>query len=68
MGQKNVMFDVQVVDPNWPVNDGWYKFPVAVTSGMQIGMDGKYVVVQETMLIRNRRHFLQLWKLWGQGA
>jgi hypothetical protein len=37
-----------------------------VTSGMQIGMDGKYVVVGETMVIRNRRHFIRLWEMWGK--
>jgi hypothetical protein len=62
---RRTQFDVVVVDPNYPVNDGWYKLPLAVTAGMQIGMDGKYVVVGETMVIRNRRHFLRLWEMWG---
>jgi hypothetical protein len=66
--KRKMMFDVVVVDPNFPVNDGWYKFPISVTSGMQIGMDGKYVVVGETMVIRNRRHFLSLWEMWGRPA
>lgn len=66
MVRRRTQFDVVVVDPNYPINDGWYKFPVAVTAGMQIGMDGKYVVVGETMIIRNRRHFMRLWEMWGK--
>jgi hypothetical protein len=58
---------VVVVDPNYPVNDGVYTLPLAVTAGMQIGLGDKYVVVGETMVIRGKRHFEQLWRMWGKG-
>ena len=59
---------VVVVDPNYPVNDGVYTLPLAVTAGMQIGLGDKYVVVGETMVIRGKRHFEQLWRMWGRQA
>ena len=58
---------VVVVDPNYHVNDGVYTLPMAVTAGMQIGLGDKYVVVGETMVIRGKRHFEQLWRMWGKG-
>ena len=58
---KDMVF---VKDPNYPLNNGEREFPLRVYKGWNLSIFKKSVVAQDTVTIRDRDHFIELFRKW----
>jgi hypothetical protein len=55
---------VFVKDPNFPANNGERDLPLRVYKGWRLSIFKKWVIAQENTTIRDRDHFISLFRKW----